>query len=541
MIGKPGVNKSGADAARQARMYGLGVAVIAVLALAVRMYRAGDPLGGYHSFNEGWYSYVASSYHSLRSLLFPTTPYGNIDYNVSPMLSYLLYAVKQFAGRSEFWFRMVPIAFSVGTIPLIYALGARWFGRFAGLSAAAFYAFAPVSVLIGRNIQTDAVYVFFMYASLLVYLGASDAGRAGRGRMFAAGLLFGIAFMTKQFAALLLPAMLLWEIGRRRGLKWFGVGHLLFGAGALVVPGPFFAYHLLNNLSKMAEAQHTLSASQFEAPTRGILYYLGTEYFWGLSPFLIIPAAVAVIYFLVKRNEGASLMMLSAAVFALFFSFWHGHSYYILFLTPACCLLAGGVIGALRAQAAAWVCVTALSVALCLHSFTFLCAVKYGFDEYQTLSRLVAVAPGSVIVPMDSLSGSYYPVLRYYNPNVGIVPEGDLHKTGQKDVSFPPGRTAWLVGFAGEDNDRLPKKKFFVLRKAYAVVLFGRAVMVQPVSEHFFMIEKVVTKKVGGPGEFGIKLLGKEPSLIFSVLSGGEKIPLPDGWIDFRPRKGKNK
>jgi len=529
---------SGSAKSKERRIYYLWLAVVAALSLGLRLYRAGDAFGGFHSYNEAWYGILAANYNGVKSFLFPTSFFGTVDYNVSPFLSYLLYFAMKVGGRSEAALRFVPVMFSVMTLPLLYAFGARYFGRFAGLAAAAFYAFIPVSMMVGRNVQTDAVYVFFMVASLVAYLSAGDGGRSGRGRMFAAGLLFGIAFMTKQFAVLLLPAVFVWETIRRRGLGWFGAGHLLFGAGALIVPGPYFLYHLVYNADKLFGSQHALSVSQFEWPAMSVWQYILSEYFWGFSPFLIVPAVVGIAYFLVRRNEGASLAALSVFSFVLFNMIWHGHSYYMLFAAPFLCIIAGGLFECFRPRAAAWAIVAPLVVLAAVHSVVFLCAAKYGYDEFLTLSNLIKQAHKPVVVPMEALSGSYLPVMKFYNPDADIVTEGDLKDSGMRRVSFGPERGVLIVGFAGEDDAVLQPQRFFIMRKSYVLFIAGYVVAVGLESEHFFKVNGVLVKKMGGPWKYGVSLIGKEPSLVLGVVPRGTPIPMPNGWIDFRAAMG---
>ncbi len=528
------------DQAKEKRVYFLWLAVVAALSLGLRLYRAGDAFGGFHSYNEAWYSILATNYTGLKSFLFPTSFFGTVDYNVSPFLSYLLYFAMKIAGRNEGVLRFVPILFSVMTLPLLYAFGARYIGRFAGLCAAAFYGFVPVSMVVGRNVQTDAAYVFFMLASLMVYLSAKDAGRRGKARMFVAGLLFGIAFMTKQFAVLLLPAVFIWEILERRGFRWFGIAHLSFGAGALIVPGPYFLYHLIHHADKLFGSQHALSVSQFEWPTFSVWHYLVSEYFWGYSPFLAVPAVIGVVYFLVKRNEGVSLAMLSALVFILFNMIWHGHSYYMLFAAPFLCMVAGGLFERFRPRAAAWA-VAALLVALAaVHSVAFLCAAKYGYDEFLTLSKIIDRAGNPVVVSLEALSGSFLPVMKYYNPESEILTEGDLRDSGKKEVSFGPERGILFVGFAGEDDKVMPWHRFHILRKSYVLYIAGYVVAVGLESEHFFKVNGVIVKKMGGPWKYGVDIIGKEKSLVLGASPPGTRIPLPDGWIDFRVAEHMN-
>ncbi|MFA6449463.1 MAG: glycosyltransferase family 39 protein [bacterium] len=527
--------KNAPDARKQRIRYFIGILALMAVSFGLRVYRAGEPFGGYHSFNEGWYSILAGNYTDFKSLLFPTSLLGKVDYNVSPFLSYILFAISKITGPGELAYRMAPIAFSVATLPLIYAFGARFIGRFAGFAAAVLYAFMPVSVVVGRNVQTDAVYVFIMLASLMTYLGAREGGRGAALKMLAAGLLFGIAFMTKQFAVLLLPAVFIWETGRARGFRWFGVGHLIFGAGALVAPGPFFAYHLMNNAGQLAGAQHALSVSQFQLPTKTILHFLGTEYFWGFSPFLTIFALAAIAYFCVRRNEGATLAMLAALMFALFFTFWHGHSYYILFAAPFVCLLAGGALQAVPARGAMASVVIALAALACVQSVAFLCSVKYGHGEFLTLATIVKSRPKPVLVPMESLSGSYLPVMSYYDRGVPILSEGELFKmNGEGDINLGADRSVVLVGFAFEDEARMPSPRFYILNKVYELHLFGRAVTVEPDSEHFFMINRIRIAKRGKLTDFGVRCAGSAPTLVVSALASGAAIPMTKRGIDFR-------
>lgn len=513
------------------RLNVLALAALMLLAFSLRAWQSDGPLGGFHSFNEGWYSIIASKYTSPRSFLFPTTVYGTVDYNVSPLLTYVLYAMTSLFGWSEAVLRLGPILFSVATLPVLYALGGRFFGRRAGFAAAAFYAFIPVSVVVGRNVQTDALYVFFTMLSLLLYLKGYDEGRRKAVWMFAAGLAFGAGFLSKQFTALLLPAVFLWEIGRHRGVRWFGRGQLAFGAGALLVPGPFFFYHLIYHASQMGRAQQGLSASQFEWLSLSTLSYIGTEFYWGLSPALVALAAPAAFYFLFRRREGASLAMLAIAVFVLFFLHWHGHSYYMLFMAPFVCLLAGGAAQAIRRK---WVsgALTVLLVAVAaVQSVAYLCVVKYGYDDFLSLSLFLAEQKKPVVLATDLLAGNYYPALRFYNRNTDILKEKDLSAIGKDRIDFGADRHVFIVGLAGDDDVRMPCMRVYIMRRLYGLFLFGYYIIPKVTSEHFFNVEKVFVKKAGGFRDTGVRQIGEERSLVIGVMRPGEPLPMRNGWI----------
>jgi 4-amino-4-deoxy-L-arabinose transferase-like glycosyltransferase len=517
----------------QKRQSLLVLIILMLLAFALRSYMADTPFGGFHSFNEGWYSIIASKYTTLGSLLFPTSVYGRVDYNVSPFLSYALYAMASVFGWSEGVLRLVPMICSVMTLPVLYALGSRFFGIRAGLVAAAFYAFIPVSVITGRNVQTDALYVFFMLCALLLYLKGCDPGRRKPAWMFGAGLLFGTAFLSKQFAVLLLPPVFIWEAARHRGVKWFGWGQLAFAAGALIVPGPFFFYHLYHHLGLIGASQRALSVSQFEWLDPATWSYIGSEYYWGFSPALVAVAAPAAVYFLFRRREGASLSMLAAGVFAVFFSHWHGHSYYILFAAPFVCLLAGGAIQAMKPRAVPAVLTAALVAAACVQSIAFLCAVKYGYDDFYSLSKFLKDQKRPVVIATEMLSANYYPPLRYYNRDVDILTEKELANIGKDSISFGADRRVFVAGLAGDDDARMPCMKVYIMRRVYGLFVFGYYIMLNLESEHFFKVDGVLVRKAGGFRDTGIRLVGMARSLVIGVPRPGAPVPMRNGRMAF--------
>ncbi len=512
----------------------LAVSTVSALAFAIRWFRADEAFGGFHSFNEAWYSTVARNYDSISSLFFPISPYGKIDFNVSPFFSWLLFAAGSVSGFDESTLRFVPIIFSVLTIPVIYVIGRRFFGVAGGFCAAAFYAFAPVSVMVGRNVQTDAVYIFFMLLSLVFYLRYRDDD-LGISNMAISGFLFGIGFLTKQFAAIILPAIVVWEIFRERGIKWFGWGHLLFGLCALCAAGPYFIYHIVNDLGAMAGSQSSLSASQFVPLSIASVIYLLPEYFWGLSPFLAVLSAIAFVYYIIKRNAGGRLALAATIFFNWFFLHWHGHSYYLLFAAPFLCLMAGGMIGSIKNKTI----VAALASVICalslIQAVAMLCEVKYGFSEFPAVAEVVSEgARDPLLIAADGVAGSYYPVLKYYAPEIQLITEKDIVNTDRDSFAPQEGVSPYIVGFVPDDVKRFPPLQLIVKRKEFGLFIFGYRVRTIMMDEHFFMIEDIKIKKNADPLAFGVYGTGYVPSLTLGVIPPGGTVPIKDGRIDFR-------
>lgn len=514
------------------------VTVIFLCAFVLRYIHSADPIGGFHSFNEAWYSIIASNYSGFPDFLFPQTVFGRVDYNVSPFLSQLMYVFGKSSDFSKPVLVLIPIFFSVMTVIVIYELGAKLFDRTAGIVAALFYATIPVSVMVGRNIQTDPVYVFFLCSSLLTYLTATDKENPRPALMALAGLLFGLAFYSKQFAALLLPAIVIWELLRNRNLKWFGWGHVVFGAAALLIPGPFFIYHLVFNHDIVIRAQSTLSASQYVSAGSSVIHYLLSEYFWGASPAVLLLAVAGILIGIVRRSSGALLVLIVAVVWNWFFLHWHGHSYYMLFLMPYICLAAGAAVSSIKFKPA--VAVVAVSTALfaaCL-SLAIMCTVKYGYNDLEQLISITKQAGSGyqrpLLIVSSELGGSYYPILRYYGRDIDIISEDDLGRTGLKEVVISYDRPVLIAGF-GDARKRMPPTAYRVTRDAYGFFIYGYQFSALMVSEHFFKVEKLDFFRNGPAGATGVKKMGAYQSLFVTGVPPGEAIPFnKEGLIDFR-------
>ena len=509
----------------------LAVGAITILAFAIRRIHSQDAFGGFLSFNEAWYAIVASNYNGIASFLFPTTVYGSIDYNVSPFLSYMLYFWMIVSGMKESALTLVPVLFSALTCPVLYCLGARLFNRRAGLAAALFYASAPASVIVGRNVQAESPYIFFMLLSLLFYLKSGAGEKRRLAPAAVAGLLFGAAFFTKQFAALLLPVVVLWELAVRRGIKWFGAGQILFGAAALILPGPFYLYHLYYNRGVMLGAQAALSSEKYAVPALDVFRYMFSEYIWGVSPPLLALALAGIVYSLLKHFHSGLLILLALAGFNLFFYRWHVHSYYLLFAVPFLCLSAGALVGGARLRIVSISIAGTVSCFAALLSLAMLCSVKYGYGEFRSIGEIVDkqhVKP--VVILTDSVAGSYYPVARFYGRDMDLLRESELAGLGRETVGFKD-RGIFIIGF-NEDGKRLPPSRVFITRNAYGLVFFGCQFVAEMESEHFFKVKKIYFMKNGRPSDFGVVMTGSYRGIILAYVPPGGKIrilkPPPD-------------
>ena len=86
----------------------------------------------------------------------------------------------------RFYGRLVSIAFSLGTVWALFALGTRLFGVAAGRAAAFLFAISPSAVFFGRFFISDTPMVFFSVVAVLGWVvvpGYRIDRRRNRGRL----------------------------------------------------------------------------------------------------------------------------------------------------------------------------------------------------------------------------------------------------------------------------------------------------------------------------------------------------------------------
>jgi 4-amino-4-deoxy-L-arabinose transferase-like glycosyltransferase len=150
-------------------------------------------------------------------------------YDHPPMVGWILAPLVALSDAP--WLLRMPAVL----LPALTALGVgaavrRWFGRDEDTASLAALAVLLVPANVWNVfITTDTPLVLFSVASLIVF--ARGAERDSNGWFFVAGLLLGLAFLSKYFAVLLALAYLAWAIVSRRPTAFFFVflGSLPFG------------------------------------------------------------------------------------------------------------------------------------------------------------------------------------------------------------------------------------------------------------------------------------------------------------------------
>ncbi|MEW6203217.1 MAG: glycosyltransferase family 39 protein, partial [bacterium] len=349
--------------------------LILILAAAIRLYRAGEPFDGFHGFNEAWYSIIAQNF-SVKTLLYPTAYTGEVDYNVPPLLSYVLFVVFRTFGASEFMARLVPIFFGILGVYFVFLIGVKLYNERIALASAAMLAFMPVSIIVGRNVQADSLFVGFILAFLYFYLKGRSSSKPAH--HIIAGLFLGLAIFSKQPAVLVIVIIFLWEITTARNLRFLNRYFIIMLTAAAAVLLPFYGFHLIVNPAALIDAQHGGALRLSELPDVSLLGFLLRESVWAISPPIALIFLISLIYFIRRANDGDLLLYISIAVYGIFFLFLHKHTYYMLPIAPFAALLAGRLWSGEKYQSGKTVMLTIVCIAAALVSIFLLCGMKFG-------------------------------------------------------------------------------------------------------------------------------------------------------------------
>ncbi len=199
------------------------------LTLAIRIRLLGIPL----ERDEGEYAYAG------QLMLQGIAPY-KLAYNMKFPGTYAAYAaIMSVFGQTIVGIHLGLLLVNAATIVLIFFLGRRLLNSAAGMAAAASYAVLSLSpsVLGLAGHATHFVMLPAVGGSLLL-LHRKQSERPAFGRLFASGLLFGLALLMKQPAVffVLFGAVYLFskDVRDRLGLKAILLRSLTFGAGAIL-------------------------------------------------------------------------------------------------------------------------------------------------------------------------------------------------------------------------------------------------------------------------------------------------------------------
>jgi len=212
---------------------------ILVMALAIRLYQFDAPYVDTHSWRQVTNADIARLWiEDPINVFFPPVSWGGPHGYVGlefPLLQALTALVWRVTGHSEPLGRLVPIAFSVGSVWVMALLGEQLFRRPVGLAAAFLLAFSPTFVFFGRTLFSDVPMMFFSLVGVYGY-ASYYYGERRRGWAVVGAIGVALAGLTK-VPSILILGPIVWMAWLRDGWRaardpWLVTG-VLGAAGAI--------------------------------------------------------------------------------------------------------------------------------------------------------------------------------------------------------------------------------------------------------------------------------------------------------------------
>ncbi len=180
-------------------------ALLAIVALSAVLCLWELTVSGYA--NEYYSAAAKAGSESWKALFFGSLDPGSFITIDKPPLSVWLMALSARAlGFSSFSVLLPEALCTIGAVALLYATVRRAVGYRAALIAAAALALTPVTVLMGRVNNPDALLVLLLVAAAYLVQRAIESGATKH--LAVAGAIIGLAFMTKLLAGwMIVPAL----------------------------------------------------------------------------------------------------------------------------------------------------------------------------------------------------------------------------------------------------------------------------------------------------------------------------------------------
>ena len=306
--------------------------LILVLATAVRLFNV-DRFG--FNSDEAVYAGQAAALagHADYAQLFGI-------FRAHPLLVHFLVSlVYRVTGVNDLAPRLVSVAFGVGMVAVGGAIGTVVRGRLVGLLTMLFIAISAYPVMVSRQMLLDGPMAFFFSLTMLflaLYV------RRPRGRtLYAAACSAGLAFLSKETAILMVPAVLVFFMLARDvplKLRDFGVSALVY---ALTI-APFPLSLFLTGGSKLA--QEYFIWQLLRRPNHDYGFYLTVVPTVGIP---LVALALVGLVIALRRRQGLDVLIVSLSVVVVaFFEAWpvKGFQYLIPLITPVALLAADGTV-----------------------------------------------------------------------------------------------------------------------------------------------------------------------------------------------------
>jgi len=174
--------------------------------------------------------------------------FGQLEIGIGkpPLFMWLMSLAYQVFGANNFASRFWSAVFGSLSLVLVFYLGKKLYNSYVGFLSALVLGTFTTFYVFARHAMTDVTFVFFILASVYFLLLSEKTGGSNR-YVALGGLFFGLAFMTKQLQALLIPLIVFsYFIATRRGIRFFFTKRFaLFWRVGLLLVSPWVIYMIL--------------------------------------------------------------------------------------------------------------------------------------------------------------------------------------------------------------------------------------------------------------------------------------------------------
>ncbi len=240
-----------------------------------------------------------------------------------PLFMWFISLAYQIFGATNFAARIPSAIFASLSLVLIYHLGKELYNRHVGFAAALVLASLSTFYVYARHAMTDVTFVFFFAASIYFFVLSEKAEKNLRYTILS-GVFFGLALLTKQVAALLIPlTLLVYLVASKRNIRHiFTKRFAIFLALGLLIFSPYIIFLFLSFPSEFWQwfvvySGVTRVTTPIEGHAASYLYYfdyLATTEFWTLLlPF----AAGLCLYKSVFKRAKADMLIVAWIVIVL--------------------------------------------------------------------------------------------------------------------------------------------------------------------------------------------------------------------------------
>ncbi len=270
-----------------------------------------------------------------------------------PLFMWLMSLAFQVFGANSFAARLPSAIFAALSLVLIFYLGKLLYNRTVGFLSALVLGTFSTFYLFAKHAMMDVTFTFFIVASVYFFVQSQKTEKPTK-FVLLSGIFFGLALLTKQVEALLLPLIIMiYLLATNRSIKVFFTKNfaIFWGVGLLMVT-PWLAFMLVsfkddfwNWFVLYCGIQRTLSP--IEGHSGNFLFYFSflasNETLWAvLLPFA---GALSLFNAAAKRVEQDTLLLAWMGVVLLVFTVAQTKlAWYILPAFPAFALATGNLL-----------------------------------------------------------------------------------------------------------------------------------------------------------------------------------------------------